>query len=203
MSTGSYKTVNGLSEGLYKEKGSKFIGLCYPIYTDQEVKPIIEQLKRDHPGACHWCFAFRIGASGEQYRANDDGEPSGSAGKPILNQLLSADITNVLLVVVRYYGGTKLGVSGLINAYKEAAKEAVNNASVEERTICDFFSIELDYEQLGEIERIIKEAGGRLVNKKFDDRCHFEIALPIKDSKGFKQLFSLYRNVHVEYLRNG
>ncbi len=195
---GKYQTITSISEGLYKEKGSKFIGLAYPLSHDSELKQIIEHLRKQHVGACHFCYAFRIGANGEQYRANDDGEPGGTAGKPILNQLLSFNLTNILLIVVRYYGGTKLGVSGLITAYKEAAIEALKVATIEERTVCDWFSVECDYDQLGEVSRILKEQGAEPVNKKFDERCYFLVGLPINKSVSFPGLFSLLKEVKVE-----
>ncbi|MES2627810.1 MAG: YigZ family protein [Bacteroidota bacterium] len=201
MEKADYKTVSGPSEGVYKEKGSKFIGLLYPLESETEVKKLIEPLRKAHPGACHFCYAYRLGFAGEQYRANDDGEPAGTAGKPILNQLLSAELTNVLLVVVRYFGGTKLGVSGLITAYKEAAIEAVNTAKIELKQVCDWYLIDFSYDQIGDINRLLKDRSAVLVDKNFDERCHYRIMVPIDRSAGFPGLFSGVENCVVSHLK--
>ncbi len=195
---GTYKTVNAVTEGLYKEKGSKFIGLVYPLTSDSLVKEIIEPLRKEHPNARHFCYAYRLGFKGEKYRANDDGEPGGTAGKPMLNQLLSFEVTNILVVVIRYFGGTKLGVSGLITAYKQAAYEALNIAEVVEYEICDTFEIELDYDHLGEVNRILKEQQLEPVEKKFDLRCFYLIHVPIAKSRTFSELFTLIKKVSVK-----
>ncbi|HOI47993.1 MAG TPA: YigZ family protein, partial [Prolixibacteraceae bacterium] len=131
----TYKTVSAPSEGLFKDKGSRFISYLYPVTTEEEIKEIIQQVKKAHHSARHHCYAWRLGRENIRFRANDDGEPSSTAGKPILGQLTSFELTNVLLVVVRYFGGTLLGTSGLINAYREAASEAIRNALVETRII--------------------------------------------------------------------
>lgn len=129
----TYKTISSLSEGVFKDKGSKFLAFAYPISSDQEVKDIVAGLRAAHSKARHFCWAFRLTADRSIFRIQDDGEPSGTAGRPILNTMLSADITNVLIIVVRYFGGTLLGVPGLINAYKTAANEAIANGSIIQR----------------------------------------------------------------------
>ena len=126
----TYRTIEGTSTGIYREKGSKFIAIARPVCTEDEIKSIVEDLRKEYYDARHHCYAYILGAKGEKWRVNDDGEPSGTAGKPIHGQLLSFNVTNVLVVVVRYFGGTKLGVSGLINAYKSATQDALQNATV-------------------------------------------------------------------------
>lgn len=155
--TDQYKTLKEPSEGIYKEKGSKFITYAYPIYTEEEVKPIIDELKKQYYDARHHCFAWQLGTEGDRFRANDDGEPSGTAGKPILGQIRSFELTNLLVVVIRYFGGTKLGTSGLIHAYKEATIDAINNGIIEERTVNDFYQIDFDYGVMNDVMRIMKE----------------------------------------------
>ncbi|MET1055429.1 MAG: YigZ family protein, partial [Pedobacter sp.] len=131
----TYKTIESRAEGLFKDKGSKFIAFAYPILSESEVKPILLGLRAEHTKANHFCYAYRLSPDRNVYRVNDDGEPSGTAGRPILNTLLSADVTNILIVVVRYFGGTLLGVPGLINAYKSAAAEALGLAEIIEKTV--------------------------------------------------------------------
>lgn len=154
----TYQTIARPSEEtLFKEKGSKFYGYAFPITTEEEVKPIIEQLKKQHPTACHYCYAYQLGTEKRTYRANDDGEPSNSAGTPIYGQIQSFDLTNLLVVVVRIFGGTKLGVGGLISAYKTAAQETLTVSEIIEKTIDSHFSIRFDYKNMNRVMRVIKE----------------------------------------------
>ena len=140
----TYLTIKEPSEGLFKDKGSKFSSFAFPASSEEDVKKFLAELKKQHPSANHHCYAFRLGADKQAYRANDDGEPSNTAGKPILGQIQSKDLTNILIVVVRYFGGTLLGVSGLINAYKLAAAEAIQNATIIEKTVDDIYEIKFD-----------------------------------------------------------
>jgi uncharacterized YigZ family protein len=140
----TYKTITGSAEGLFKDKGSKFFAYAYPIEDESEVKDLVDQLKKEHFKAVHHCYAYRLGQDRTNFRVNDDGEPSGSAGKPILNVLLSKDITNILVVVVRYFGGTLLGVPGLINAYKTATQEALAEAEIIEKTVNEIYEVRFD-----------------------------------------------------------
>lgn len=153
----TYKTVGQSTEGIYKDKGSKFISYIYPVKTEAEVKEHIAHLKKEHHSARHHCYAYRLRPDKSVYRANDDGEPAGTAGKPILGQILSNDLTDVLIVVVRYFGGTLLGVSGLIKAYKTAASDAINNCEIVIKTINLDYEITCSYEQLNDVMRIVKQ----------------------------------------------
>ncbi len=152
-----YRTINSESEGLYKEKGSKFLAFAHPISSEKEIKSILENYRLKFHDARHHCYAFRVGIKDIMERSNDDGEPSGTAGKPILGQLHSFDITNTMIVVVRYFGGTKLGVSGLINAYKTAAKEALLKAQIVEKELKNIFRILCTYDEMGPIMSFLKQ----------------------------------------------
>jgi uncharacterized YigZ family protein len=171
----TFRTIESPSEGIFRDKGSKFIGYIYPIAADSEVKPLLQQLRAEHPKARHYCWAYRLGLDAGNFRINDDGEPSGTAGRPILNSLLSATLTNVLVVVVRYFGGTLLGVPGLINAYKAATVEAINNSIIVEKTENIVFNVRCPYLQLNAVMRIIKETELIVRSQTFDLECNFEL----------------------------
>jgi uncharacterized YigZ family protein len=173
----TYKTIEELSEGVFRDKGSRFIAYLYPIKSDEEIKNIIAELKSLHPKARHFCWAIRIGPDRSVFRINDDGEPSGTAGRPILNTLLSNDLTNVLAIVVRYFGGTLLGVPGLINAYKCATAEAINQAIIIEKTIDLTFTIEFGNPVMNEVMKVIKDENLKLFNQSFDLNCRLDIAI--------------------------
>jgi uncharacterized YigZ family protein len=168
-----YKTVEHPATGIFRDKGSKFIAYIYPVSADTEIKPILMQLKAEHPKARHHCWAYRLGMDTSNYRLNDDGEPSGTAGRPILNSLLSAELTNVFVVVVRYFGGTLLGVPGLINAYKSATIDAIENSNIVEKTENLVYSVRCDYLQLNQVMRIIKESSLIVKSQTFDLECSF------------------------------
>lgn len=186
----TYKTILQSSEEvLFKDKNSKFFGYAYPISNEEEVKEIISELKKQHHQARHWCYAFQLGTETKQYRANDDGEPNNSAGMPIYGQLLSFDVTNVLVVVVRYFGGVKLGVSGLINAYKTSAQMALENVEIIEKTIDKHFLINFDYKNMNKVMRVIKEKNINLVNQKMELDCEIEIAIRKKNAE---EIFSIF-----------
>lgn len=170
-----YKTIKLPSEGLFKDKGSKFIAFAYPFENESEIKNIIEPLRKEHFKAVHFCYAYRIGLDRNNFRVNDDNEPSGSAGRPILNVLLSKEITNILVVVVRYWGGTLLGVPGLINAYKSATEEALANAEIIEKTVNDIYQITFGYVQMNDIMKVVKEFDLKIMNQQFDNQCVIEI----------------------------
>ena len=172
-----YKTIEGTSEGLYKEKGSKFIARAYHVENEEEIKAVLLKLRKEFYDARHHCYAWRIDVCAEKTRSNDDGEPSGSAGKPILNQLFSFELYDVLLVVIRYFGGTKLGVSGLINAYKTASREALENANIVEKEIRDLYQVDFEYPMMNSVMRIIKEDNLTIVGQHFDNHCTIELAL--------------------------
>ena len=173
----TYKTISASSEGLFKDRGSKFIGYAFPVSSDLEIKSIINQLQSEHSKARHFCWALRLTLDRSVFRLNDDGEPSGSAGRPILNTLLSKDLTNILIVVVRYFGGTLLGVPGLIHAYKTATLEAINAAEIIERTVNDLYLLKFDYLHLNEVMTVLKDENLSYQNQIFDNDCSLEISV--------------------------
>ncbi len=180
----SFRTLSGSSAGEYKEKGSKFIALAFPVSSEDEVKTRLTEIKKEYFDARHHCYAYIIGADKSKFRANDDGEPNHSAGDPILGQIRSKNLTNVLVVVVRYFGGTKLGVSGLITAYKTAAEEALNKAQIIEQQITVTFVFEFSYEVTPVIMKLIKDFSLKIMNQEFGETCSIEIEvlLSVKDN---------------------
>lgn len=190
----TYKTIETASEEvLYKEKNSKFFGYCFPIRSEEQVKEILEKIKKEHYSARHWCYAFQIGTEQIHYRANDDGEPSGSAGLPIYGQIQSFELTNILVVVVRYFGGIKLGVGGLVTAYKETAKMALENCEIIEKTIDIHYKIKFDYKHMNRVMRIIKEKNINIVGQKLELDCEVEIAVRKRDSE---MIFTTFENLY-------
>jgi len=186
----TYRTLATPSEEvLFKEKNSKFFGLAFPVTNEEEVKNILTEIKKVHFSARHWCYAYQIGTEKMQYRANDDGEPNNSAGMPIYGQIQSFDVTNVLVVVVRYFGGVKLGVGGLISAYKTAAQMALENATIIEKTIDKHFLIHFDYKNMNKVMRIIKEKNLDIVNQKMELSCEIEIKTRKKNADTIADIF--------------
>lgn len=175
-----YKTITAVSEGLYKEKGSRFIAFAYPVSSEDQIKEIVSGLKEKYYDARHHCYAWILGADKKHFRANDDGEPSSTGGKPILGQIQSNDLTNILVVVIRYFGGIKLGVSGLISAYRAAAVDALNNAIIIEKTVDEQFHIRFSYEVLNDVMRVIKEESPDVLERNFGLEC--EMLLSIRQS---------------------
>jgi uncharacterized YigZ family protein len=171
----TYKTIKSPSEGLFKDRGSKFLAFAYPIEHENEVKPLVDNLRKEHFKAVHHCYAYRLGFDKTNFRVNDDGEPSGTAGRPILNILLSNEITNILVVVVRYFGGTLLGVPGLINAYKSATSEALSSADILEKTVNDVYNVSFDFVQMNDIMKIVKEFNLKIRNQTYDNQCSMEL----------------------------
>ncbi|WP_343534498.1 YigZ family protein [Pedobacter sp.] len=167
----TYQTIAHASEGIFRDKGSKFIAYAYPIKLETEVKELVAKLRTEHPKARHFCWALRLSPDRNIFKLNDDGEPSGTAGRPILNSLLSADVTNILVVVVRYFGGTLLGVPGLINAYKSATVEALNAAEIITKTVNDVYELEFDYLMMNDIMRTMKEEQLNIIKQNFDTYC--------------------------------
>jgi len=172
-----YQTVSDRSQGLYKDKGSKFISLAFPVDNELEIKEILELLRKEYHDARHYCYAWRLGVDGDNFRANDDGEPSGSAGLPILGQLRSFNISFALVVVVRYFGGTKLGVSGLIHAYKTATREALAQGRIITKTIDSELEIHFPYSQMNPVMRILDDEGAKINDQKFESICKFKISI--------------------------
>ena len=185
-----YKTIDFPSEEvLLKEKNSKFFGYTFPISSEEEVKEILDRLRKEHFSARHWCYAYQIGTEKIQYRANDDGEPNNSAGMPIYGQIQSFEVTNVLVVVVRYFGGVKLGVGGLISAYKTAAQMALENAIIIEKTINKHFVISFGYAHMNKVMRIIKEKNLQIVAQKMEMDCEIEISIRKKNAQNLLDTF--------------
>ena len=177
MTSDSYHTLAGPAEAIYKEKSSKFLAYAYPVESEEEIRTLLDALRKKYYDATHHCYAWRLGPHGETFRANDDGEPSGTAGKPILGQLLSNELVNCLIVVVRYFGGTKLGVSGLIGAYKESAAEAIRAAEIVERTVDTVVEVEFSYLAMNDVMRVVKEEQPRVLTQQFDNLCRMTLAI--------------------------
>ena len=173
----SYKTITQPVEGFFRDRGSKFFAYAYPIQNEEDTKRYLSELREIHPKAVHHCYAYRLSLDRTQYRTSDDGEPSGSAGKPILNTIYSHDLTNVLVVVVRYFGGTLLGVPGLINAYKVATDEALKQAQVITKHVCDVYTLTYPYEQMNEVMKAIKSFDLVPQNQHFDNECCLQIEI--------------------------
>jgi uncharacterized YigZ family protein len=199
----TYKTIEiAAGDALFKEKGSKFIGYVYPITSEDEAKIFLDELKKKHHSARHWCYAWQLGVEEIHYRANDDGEPNNSAGQPIYGQILSKDITNVLVVVVRYFGGTKLGVGGLINAYKTTAKLILDEARIVQKTIDVFYHLIFEYQDMNKVMRIVKEQDLNLIQQKMELNCEFLISVRKKNADKVKQLFFDLRCVKIKEINS-
>ena len=189
----TYKTIDTPARGeLFKDRGSKFYGYTYPISSEDEVKPIIEKLKKEHHTARHWCYAWQLGTDKIRYRANDDGEPSNSAGPPIYGQIQAFGVTNILVVVVRYFGGTKLGVGGLMNANKTASKLALEASEILEKTIDRVFQINFQYKDMNKVMRIVKEKQLNITHQKLELDCQYTI--PVR-KKNADQIFEIFTNI--------
>lgn len=187
----TYKTLAGPSEEiLLKEKNSKFFGYAFPIESDDEVKEIVESLKKQNSGAVHFCYAYQIGTDKISFRANDDGEPSNSAGMPIYGQIQSFGLTNVLIVIVRYYGGVKLGVGGLISAYRTSAQMCLEIAEIIEKTIDVHYIITFDYKNINKVMRVIKEKNLKIISQNMEMNCKIEVATRKKNAETIFDIFS-------------
>jgi uncharacterized YigZ family protein len=186
----TYKTITKASkEVLFKDKNSKFFGFAFPVLSEDDVKSKLELLKKQHHTARHWCYAYQIGTEVLSYRANDDGEPNNSAGMSIYGQIQSFDVTNVLVVVVRYFGGVKLGVGGLINAYKTAAQLALESSKIVTKTINKTYLIKFDYKNMNKVMRVIKEKQLKIVDQKLELDCQIQISVRKKESEKIYEIF--------------
>ena len=197
----SFLTIKEKSEGIYKEKGSKFISFAFPVKDTDEIKDIIKDIKKEFFDARHHCYAYILGQDKSIFRMNDDGEPSSTGGKPIYGQLLSKDLTNVLVVVVRYFGGVKLGVSGLVQAYKQAAFDALENAVIIEKTVDEVYGVSFEYILMNDVMRVMKENDLPQMNHRFENDCYLEFV--VRKSNSIKVIDSLnfIEGVRVEFLR--
>ena len=198
----SFNTIKSPVENiLSKEKGSKFIGFAYPVSDEKELKSALLHLKELHPKATHHCYAFRMGMNGENYRANDDGEPSGSAGLPIYNQLLAHEITNVLVVVIRYYGGTKLGVSGLVKAYKESAKLALEESEIITKELESEVSIRFNFNQQNLIFTLLNKFEGKILDFLTDEQCKIIAKIKTSQKEKISEQLSEMQNIKYSFTK--
>ena len=195
----SFKTIKAPSKGIYKEKGSKFIGFAIPTATETQFKEAQALIKKDYNDARHHCYAFSIGSGGKLYRYSDDGEPNNSAGKPIYGQLLSFGVTNVTIIVIRYFGGTKLGVGGLITAYKEAAKDALNNATIIEQEVTEFLTISFKYETMNSIMGLVKSFDLKIVEQQFELDCMIKLNCPKRNKLQIENKLELIQNINYKF----
>ena len=200
-STDVYSTIaNPSSEVLFKDRKSKFYGRAFPLRSESEVKPIVESLKKQYPSAGHFCYAWKTGLEHQKYRANDDGEPKNSAGIPIYGQIQSCGLTNILIVVLRIYGGTKLGVSGLINAYKTTAKMVLDASTIVERTNEIELELLFGYPLMNEVMRILRKLDLRMVSKKMEMECSMIIAVPKSKTNGMHQELKRIHGLKIKQL---
>lgn len=193
-----YLTINAPAEGLYKEKGSKFIAFAIPVSNVEQIKEILEEKRKEHHDARHVCYAYILGVDKADYRSNDDGEPSGTAGRPILGSLLSAGVTNVLIAVVRYFGGTKLGTSGLINAYKVASADALENAEIIEKTVDEEIHITFDYLVMNDVMKIIKDVSPQVLSQQFDNDCKMVLSIRKGDAPNLIERLKKVESLIIE-----
>ncbi|MBR0111863.1 MAG: YigZ family protein [Bacteroidales bacterium] len=181
----TYRSIAARSEGLYKDNGSRFLAFACPVETEEEVKEIVDALRKEYHDARHHCFAYRLGLDGARWRANDDGEPSGSAGRPILGQIDSAGLSDVLVVVVRYFGGVKLGIPGLIRAYRTATQEALAAAQAVEKTAARRFRITFDYLSMNAVMRVLKDLDIPQSGQSFGNECSLDVRVRLSQYEDF------------------
>jgi len=196
----TYRTIEAPSQGLYKEKGSKFLSFAFPVHSLDEVKAHLDRLRKEYFDARHHCYAYIIGPRKDAWRANDDGEPSGTGGRPIHGQLLSTDLTDTLIVVVRYFGGILLGASGLANAYKTAARDAIDHASIVERTIDIRYRLAFEYPALNDVMRILKDYDLKPLDQHFDMQCSLDVEVRQSLSVRFYDAVADLRTVKIDCL---
>ena len=187
MNTDEYKTISATSEGYYTEKRSKFLAFAHHVETIDQVKDIIAAYRKKYYDARHVCYAYMLGPERQDFRANDDGEPSSTAGKPILGQINSNELTDILIVVVRYYGGVNLGTSGLIVAYREAAADAIAHATVETRQVEELVKYSFSYPQMNDVMRIVKDMNPRIISQTYDNVCEIVLSIRKSESQTLRQ----------------
>jgi len=191
----SFLTISSPSEGLYKEKGSKFIALAFPVESVDEVKDSLEGLRKEYYDARHHCYAYVLGHAGDEVRANDDGEPNHSAGDPILGQIKSKNLTNTLVVVIRYFGGTKLGVSGLITAYKTAAAEALDANQITQKDITENITLRFPYDEMNEVMKLVKDLDLKVKGQDYDSLCIMNLEVIISQMGNLKEKITLLNDL--------
>jgi uncharacterized YigZ family protein len=193
MPSNSYRTIVSPAGGIYKEKGSRFLAFAYPVNSEIEIKEKIEALRKEYFDARHHCYAWVLGPAKSRFRSFDDGEPNHSAGDPILGKIRTADLTNILVVVVRYFGGVKLGVGGLIGAYKAAAEDALTNARVIEVLVTEVWTLNFEYETTSEIMRLLKEMDLKILSQDFTDKTQLKISVPVQEKEKLQSRFALMK----------
>lgn len=194
----TYKTITAPTEGIYKEKGSKFLSFAIPVTNVEEVKVVVKDYRKRFFDARHVCYAYMIGAGRTDFRTNDDGEPSGTAGRPILGQINSRELTNVLIIVVRYFGGILLGTGGLAVAYKEATTDALNRAEVIEQTVDKTISIHFGYSQINDVMRIIKDTNAQILDKDYQSNCSLKLSVRMNDAELLKTKLGKINGLSIE-----
>jgi uncharacterized YigZ family protein len=200
MTEDSYNTIKEKSEGLFKDKGSKFIAHAFPVRSEEEARNLLDEIKKKYHDARHHCYAYKIGLRDDNYRVNDDGEPSGTAGKPIYGQILSNELSDILIVVVRYFGGTLLGTGGLINAYRSAAAESINNAKIQQRVIKKFLILGFSYELMSIVMRIVKDENLEVLEQDFRESCQLILNVRLND---YERISNRYNDIYgVEIQEN-
>ncbi|MBP8033375.1 MAG: YigZ family protein [Bacteroidia bacterium] len=195
----TYLTIEKTTEAIFKDKGSKFLAFAYPVENDQQIKEILNQLKKEHHTANHHCYAYRLGADKMNFRANDDGEPNNTAGKPILGQIQSNDLTNVLIVVVRYFGGTLLGVSGLINAYKNSAADVIKASIIIEKQILFNYTIQFYFEHLNDVMKLLKQLDCKISSQQFDNNCEISFSIRKANSEQCEEKLKKIEGLKLDY----
>ena len=201
MFSDKYKEIKSATTGVYKEKGSKFIAYSFPVHSEENVKEKLEEVKKLEHSARHHCYAYILKTDKSAQRANDDGEPSSTAGKPILGQIISNDLTNILIVVVRYFGGVKLGVPGLIRSYKTAALDAISNSEIITKIIKEQFAVSFKYPQMNDVMRLVKEYNLEVVNTDFQIECNLIFAVAKSKSEEVVETFKKNHELTIKYLK--
>ena len=196
-----YKTIAAPSEGYYKDKGSKFTGFAIPIFSEEEFKLNIQRIKKENPDSGHYCYGFRIGANNKLYRYSDDGEPSSTAGKPIFGQIQSYDLTNIMIVVTRYFGGTKLGVGGLITAYRAAAKEALENAKIINRTVDNVYQIQFGYDIMSAVMNFVKKNNLEVISQVLEEIGTIQFRIRQSEAENLIEQFGKIESLKIEFLK--
>jgi uncharacterized YigZ family protein len=200
MNSDTYKTILSSSPGIYKEKGSRFVSVAMPVTEQEQIKSIIDKIRKEHHDARHHCYAYMLGYERLIWRVNDDGEPSGTAGRPILGQINSQALTNIIIVVSRYFGGTLLGVSGLINAYKSAAYSALENARIIEKTVNEYYRITFPFSSLNDVMKILKEENLGQSDQSFDLECSLNINFRVSVKEKVMNRLSRIDDLNCRYI---
>ena len=200
MNSDIYKTILGNSQGIYKEKGSRFVSVAIPVSDQEQIKPIIDKIRKEHHDAKHHCYAYMLGHERLIWRINDDGEPSGTGGKPILGQINSHGLTNLIIVVSRYFGGTLLGVSGLLNAYKSAAASALANATVTEKTVNEYYELTFPFSSLKDVMKVLKEENLGQSEQLFDLECSLKFNFRVSVKEKVLNRFSRIEGLNYRYI---